>query len=546
LALGVIGVAIGSSGCNLDNNFSDLGEKLLDPEVQGLNVPGERLLTGPHFDLSIQADDTGARFALAQNTERELTIINFSTQTQCRTGAIAQYADAITAPGQPALIPLLIGEPGGPLHVAFSDFACEQSPFEVPANAVQGEIVRGLSEGSGTAILLQTADKSLLLVDPWAQTIKQLAESLQSDPISAFGHHLWVDRGVIVISDASLEPLAYYGQGVEQFALSAEDAELAYIEAGSEPGAGGKLFVVNATNQEAPHEVASDACQVSYVTVDARRQLAYLSPCEDRRLVFQDRANAAIRVISDHVKEGPAIRNIQGESFLTYVTAEDDKAPTGTLWVVRGTASAIPIGDNARLRPSAVSPGGGLLAVLDLGSNGGRLVEWKNDATRDVAEGVVELGSLGALDDGALTFLGNFDGKTGDLMRLNPDLSTQVLAGGVPPGAAKSEAFLANFNGTTGDLMLLNRKSGAAELIGSGVARSSFGYAVQFDGIIMLSDRDAETNTTTLRLRLLKAGREYVVHDGVTETQEVSFPSPGLLYNVAVGDEAGVWFSKAL
>jgi hypothetical protein len=534
------------SGCNLDNNFSDLGEKLLDPDVQGLNVPGERLLSGPHFDLSIQADETGARFALAQNPERELTIINFSTQTQCRTGAIAQYADAIKAPGLPALIPLLIGDEGGPLHVAFTSFGCEQSSFEVPANAVQGETVTGLKQGSGTALLLQTAERSLLLVDPWSETIKQLAQSLQNDPIAAFGHYLWVDRGVIVISDAALEPVAYYGQGVEQFTLSAEDGELAYIEAGAEPGAGGKLFVVNATNQEAPREVASDACSVSYVSIDGHRQLAYLSPCQDRRLVFQDRADASIRVISDHVKEGPAIRNIQGESFLTYVTAEDEQAPSGTLWVVRGTGSAIPIGENARLRPSAVSPGGGLLAVLDLGSNGGRLVEWKDDATRNVADGVVELGSLGALEDGALTFLANFNGRTGDLMSLKSDLSTQLLATGVPPGAAKSDAFLANFTGVTGDLMLLDRKSGAAELIGSGVARSSFGYAVQFDGIIMLSDRDAETNTTTLKLRLLDAGREYVVHDGVTETQEVSFPSPGLLYNVAVGDEAGVWFSKAL
>jgi hypothetical protein len=231
---------------------------------------------------------------------------------------------------------------------------------------------------------------------------------------------------------------------------------------------------------------------------------------------------------------------------MTYATNEDSESSSGTLWLVRGDAAAVAIGENARVRPSAVSPNGGLLSVLDLGSTGGRLVEWKDDATREVARDVVELNSVGALTDGALTFLGNFNGETGDLLRLNADLSTGVLASGVPQRAAASDVFLANFSNDLGELLLLDRENGTTELLGSGVARNSFGYALQFDGVIMLTDRDLTTNTSTLRLRLLDSGRQFLVHTGVTETREVAFPSPGLLYNVVVGDDAGVWFSKAL
>jgi len=64
--------------------------------------------------------------------------------------------------------------------------------------------------------------------------------------------------------------------------------------------------------------------------------------------------------------------------------------------------------------------------------------------------------------------------------------------------------------------------------------------------VMMLTERDADTNTSTLEIRLLDTGEDYVLNSGVTEAREVAFPNPGLLYNVVVGEGAGVWFSKAL
>lgn len=533
-------------GCNLDSNFGDLGEKLLDPDVQGFDAPGVRLLEGPYFDLDVQANETGARFALARSAEGELAIVDFERQAHCRAGGVARYGNAVLAPGQPALVPLLIADSGAP-RLTFTSFACERSAFEIEAAGLPEAVVTDLPTGSGSGILVRTPERGLSLVDPWVQTSRLLAASVRdNDPIRAFNHFLWVDRGVITISDPTLEPIAYYGQNVSEVNLSAEDAELAYIEAGATAGAGGTLFVVNATAREEPREVARDACLVRYLTVDGRRKLVYLSPCAERRLVLHDRENGEARVIASNVAGGPALRAVGGETALTYVTTESSSVASGTLWLLRGDAEPVAIAENVRANQSPVSERGSLLALVDWASTGGRLVEWDGVGLNDVAQSVIEIAPLGRLENEDLTLLANFDGTTGDLLALGADLSTSLLASGVPTRSAEGDAFLANFADGAGELHLLDRADGSSQLLGTGVARGSFRFAVQFNGVMMLSDRDMASNTTTLSVLLLDTMQRHVLHDGVTEAREVAFPSPGLLYNVVAGDELGIWFSKTL
>lgn len=531
-------------GCDL-GSFGDLGEKLLDPEVQGLDVPGERWLTGAHYDLRMPADENGSRFALARSAEGELSIIDFSQGVHCRAGVVARYDEPVMVSGEPALIPLLMTDDAGS-RLGFTDFKCQRRGFEVAVGGLPLTTIEGLGSGSGTSLLVKTPAQGLMLVDPWSESTQMLAESVRNnDPVAAFGHFLWVDRGVIAISDSELVPVAFFGQDVAEVIISAEDRELAYVE---RPGAGpgGTLFVVNATGTDAPRELASDVCSIRYLTLEGRRQLSYLSPCAARTLVFRDRANDSVRVIAEGVAGPPAVRNVGGESLMTYVTTPDSETSIGTLWAVRGNAEPIVIAEDTRVGPSAVSGGGELLAILDWSNSGGRMVAWKDEALTDVADGVIEIDPLGRLADGDLTLLGNYDGVTGELLRLKPDLSTELIAERVPTRAANGDAFLANFDGTAGELMLLDRAQGSTELLATGVARGSFIFAQQWSAIMMLSGRDEETRTSTLRMRLLSSDREFLVHDGVTEAREVAFPSPGLLYNVVIGDAAGVWFSKAL
>jgi hypothetical protein len=94
--------------------------------------------------------------------------------------------------------------------------------------------------------------------------------------------------------------------------------------------------------------------------------------------------------------------------------------------------------------------------------------------------------------------------------------------------------------------MLFDRSDGSSRTLGSGVGRGAFIFTQQFRSVLMLAGRNAETRSNTLRMHLLRTKRDYELHDGVTEAREVAFPSPGILYNVVVGDDAGVWFAKTL
>jgi hypothetical protein len=283
---------------------------------------------------------------------------------------------------------------------------------------------------------------------------------------------------------------------------------------------------------------------VRFLTLNGRRQLSYLSPCNERQLVLRDVLTNELRVIDSGVAGAPSVRSLAGESVLTYLTTPSAEAQEGALWVLAEGKEKLLVAENTRVGPSTVTGDGGLLTVLDWASNGGRLVEWRATALTEVAQGVIELLPLGRLANDDLTLLGNFDGMTGDLLRLRGDLSTELLAQGVPTRAANEDAFIANFDGEAGELMLFDRNDGSSESLALGVGRGAFIFTQQFAAILMLASRDSETRTNTLRMHLLGSKRDYVLHDGVTEAREVAFPSPGVLYNVVSGDDAGVWFAK--
>jgi hypothetical protein len=540
------------AGCDLGQNFGDLGSQLLDPEVQGVESPGRRWVEGPHYNLAQLADEDGKRYVAALNADSELVIVDFESENFCRAGKVARYDDTITARARPALIPVLlqgeVGEDGAPeLFLSFTTFDCQRSAFAVPVASMPSVIVRNLPSGSGTSLLVRSRDLGLVAVDPWAETVTRIAGLVRdADPVLAFGRYLWVDSGVIVISNDRLEPIASLGSRVVTVTASPEDAQLAYLEAGSDGAPGGTLFTVDARGQDEPRQVASDVCAVQYLTLGERRKLSYLSPCSERQLVLRDVADDSVRVIDTNVAGPPAVRRVAGRSVLTYLTTPSREATLGTLWALDGDTEKVAIAEDTRVGPSTVTSSGGLLTVLDWANTGGRLVEWRGEGVTEVAQGVIELAPLGRMDNDDLTLLGNFDGTTGDLLWLRRDLTTQVLASGVPTRSANDRAFIANSDGEAGELMLLDKTDGSTESLATGVGRGAFIFTQQFNAVMLLARGGAESPTNTLRVHLLRSGREYALHDGVTEAREVAFPSPGVLYNVIAGEEAGIWFAKAL
>jgi hypothetical protein len=549
--LGLFCGVVALAGCELGANFGDLGEQLLDPEIQGVDAPGQRFVEGPHFDLNVLPDETGKRYVVARNADSELTVIDFASAQYCRAGRVVRYDGPVTPRSGPALIPLLVeravpeGEPAR-IDLTFSSFDCQRSAFSVPVSGLPTRVVSGLRGGSGTGLLVKSPEGGLLLVDPWAQTIQRLADTVRNeDPGLAFGHFFWIERGEIVISDERLQPVARVGQNVAAVALAPDGSTLVYVEAGAE-GAGGTLYAVDARGTQDPRQVSEDACSVRFLTLNERTQLSYLSPCSERQLVLRDMETDRLRVIDSNVAGPPAVRSLGGQSMLTYVTTPSAEAEEGALWLLAEGQDKVLVAENTRIGPSTVSGNGWLLTVLDWASTGGRLVEWRDAALTEVAQGVIELLPLGRMANDDLTLLGNFDGVTGDLLRLRPDLSTELLAQGVPTRAANEDAFIANFDGEAGDLMLFNRDDGSSEPLAQGVGKGAFIFTQQFGAILMLASRNSELRTNTLRMHLLESKRDFELHDGVTEAREVAFPSPGILYNVVNGDDAGIWFAKTL
>jgi hypothetical protein len=533
----VLAVCLLLAGCGLDASFGDLGEKLLDPEVEALDVPGRQLLAGPHYDLSMRQDASGSPYGLARTPERDLVIVDFAGQSYCRAPEVDRYGSPVEKGSRSFITTLHRDAESDALWLGFVDFDCGRPAFRVAVNGLPSARLGGSLEGS---LLVFAPDQTTLLqVDPWAEPVTVLAEN-----VSGFtrdrrsGNFVWTEQGALVVMSAELQPLGRVGNDVRWWEHSPSAPEMAYLD--------GDVLKVAPTSELSEGEViTTGVCQPRFVSLAGRLKLQLLAPCAERRLTFRDRETGEERQLAADVIAGPVVRSIGSEPFVTYVTSEEDPESAGTLWLARGDDPAVRIAGNARVSPGALLPDGALLALVEPTDRGGRLIEWRDGQSTDVAEEVYSIAPL-RMSNGDLTLLTGFDGALGNLVRLRADRSLEPLFEGVLPRSIDGNAFVAHHDGDVGDLVLIDPDTGTTEVVASGVLAQSFAFFQQFPGVFVLADRDTETATSTLRLQLIDSGRHHIVHDGVTGALEVPFPAPGLLYNVVTGDDAGIWFARAL
>ena len=528
---------LGIAGCNLDSNFSGLGDSLLDPDAQGIESPGRLLVAGEHTGLRLVDDpETGERYVLSRTGDGELSVFNLANQQQCTIPDALIY-DSLAREGLPTLIAFVRALPDGNTELAFASFACEVSDLTLPygaADNLDSLLVADVGTSSGVALLMRLRTRAIVLVDPWSQEQVVLEEESDEAPFPFLGRWWWRARGEIVVSDARLERLMTIGSSVSEWRTTSGDlAEIAFIERSDNLS---RLFTARPPDF-VPELLEEDACATSYA---APTTLAYFAPCAERRLTLNDRSTQSARSISDGVvASGAGVVRIVRDQGILYLTNPDPQATTGTLWLLRDDADEpSQIGENASLGQYRFTPDGGLVTLVDASNEGARLIHWKDGEVQDIAERVREIGNLG--------ILANFDGQVGELLELAPDFSTQLIASGVPANATVGNALLTNFDGTTGELVLVDQATGELEPVASGVPPRAFLFGQQFDALILLGDRNAENNTTSLVFRLLDTKQNFTVNSGVTEAREVSFPAQGLLYNVLGGDEPGIWFAKVL
>jgi hypothetical protein len=527
---------LGIAGCNVDSNFAGLGKSLLDPDAQGIESPGRLLLEGEHTGLR-QLDDTatGNRYLLSRNGEGELSIFNLATQQQCTIPSVLTYA-GLRQDGLPTQVAFVSGLADGTTELGFTNLECGVSDLRLPYGSadLDGSLLTGVDMPSGVGLLLLLRTRAIVLVDPWSGEQRVLEEQADDGPVPALGRWWWRVGGQLVVSDERLQPITRIGTSVGERQWTGGDRpELAYIDRADGTN---RLFVARPPDFE-PELLVEDACAISYA---APSTLMYFAPCAERRLTLNDRGAQSVRSVVDGVvaSGGGAARIVRGQGLL-YLTNPDPQATTGTLWLLRDDEQEPSvIGENASLGQYRFTPDGGLLALVDTSREGARLIHWKDGEVREIAAGVREISTLGVL--------ANFDGEVGELLQLAPDLSTQVIATGVPTSAAVGNALLTQFDGTTGELVLVDPTSGELEPIASGVPPRAFLFGQQFDALILLGDRDPTAGTTSLLFHLLDTKQTFTVNSGVTEAREVSFPAQGLLYNVLTGDSPGIWFAKVL
>jgi hypothetical protein len=561
---------VGMLACGLDSNFADVGERILNPEVQALDVPGERLLQGVHDNLRIAADSEGTRYLLGLSDQGSLSVLNLTTRTLCNVPGVSDYSDPIGAEGLQPLIPYLGPVTDDPRVLRFATFDCQSVPYEAqglgltlsPVAPAGGSGLLGLlattlppTVTAGTTPATAPAIE-LRLIHPWDDSERVLARELRVSPARVGERYVWVDAGTVVVADSALNVETELGGDVTNLIVSPDFETLVLVNR----GAGNTVDLYRSSIATAPEVLVTGACpeRVGFLTTDAGVRLAALVPCEERTLKLFDTTLGADQepaTVSHGVLEWQPFRRLAGQAALLLSTAPTEPGGTPTAWLWRGGEQQN-LGQQPLLRETLAVDGEGgpgsaeLLFVTGSAEGVGQLQRWQPDQPlQPVADGVARLRVMRDSRDPALslvTALTQYDGTSGELVRVLGDGSTQPLASGVAADPPNANAFMSHVEGRSGDLELLDMKRGSSRLVAHNVVRGAFQFTQQFDGLYYLANRDPSTLTNDLQVTLLGHDRQVTVNSGVSEAREVAFPSTGILYNVVSGEQAGVWFAKAL
>lgn len=529
VALVAFCAGLSAAACDLADGYTSLGTEFFVPDVAYVNIPGTVVAEGRYNDLRVQVAGDGQRYVSALKEGSTLTFSFFDETPQCTVGPVVAHQNATEpAPGfETEVLPFLQREEDQTTTLHFTNKSCDVSDVAVSNTDLPLLDLHGVAPGNSTGFLVRTATNELLFVDPWNEEVREVATEvtrlqLESDLL------VTIEGGQLVLRDLTLQEIGRAGAAVQHFVVNATKDEIAFTE-------GGVLYVAALGALEDAGEVAADVCGVNYALAGGNSRLSFFSPCEDRTLVVM-RPNGEDRVeYVSGVNTTPRLTLSDSELHVVYVT-DGETSSTGKMWLRVGEEEPTLVSESADLTTLTLSPTR-LLFTENAVNGAGDYVSWQDGERTEIASGVVEINSLG--------LLANFDGTTGDLLRIKADDSTELLASGVPLRARRGDGFIANFEDGVGDLMLLENGQPPPKKIASGVGTSAFGFSVQFDGMIYLHDRDPENGTSTLSVLLIETGDTFKVNKGVTESREVAFPKPGILYSVQAGETPGIWFASA-
>jgi hypothetical protein len=563
-----LGCSFSFAGCDL-NGLVDITDTLLDPDAALLDHPGRQLAEGHYSGLKIAGSAEAGGFVLARRHDAEdarVAVVPFLLGTPCEYSPAFAY-DRFSSRVNielPGTISVQVDQsPDNPSlgTVRFIDHECHEVIDEVPNTILPGPLFPGVDP---IGMLARSADGTLYLVDAQERTTTIIAGDVDYGVVA--GSLLFtLENGEAVIRDELLDEVDRVGSGVTAIvATGGSDLTLAYADASG----------VHAWNErDGASSLAEDGCQPWYTGVDS---IAYHAPCESRRLALRVPAEMTGNYEGGLVTlRGPDNANLQSikvapglsttvESLLevTIITTSDSATQSGDLVALSMPKSSEPDSREIELTASLLETGvtfvpNSALYFRDYAEGRGTLLDFTHDVD-GLISGVLSVATEVAWVPYAAPYsyrgvLADYDGTLGRLLRLsrNQDdsIDTEVLGEDIPLqnfiGDYEREmiGYVSNLDDHGTGVLTIVDELGPYHLANR-VVMNEVRLLDDPRGLVFLR-RTLSEETFELHTWLVEADLDLVIHEEASEYIPIPWPSPGILYSVPKGRDAGLWFAKA-
>jgi len=417
--------------------------------------------------------------------------------------------------------------------------------------------------------LVPTKD-GYILADPWGETTREIAGTLQSVLLWSNTELLWADDQLKSFSE-QLEPGSAWGNQVQSVVPI--------------PGASSKLTYL-VEDQEGLHHVQFDPESLQFSTRDVLPGACHLqrssrisgydnsvwvvvaSPCDDPRPSaiqvdlesFEVRDSFRLPFDADARNSRAAVmRDAVGETenewrVMLYLT-DPDESGFGELWAWQeGTESPLDVGGGADLDTAVLSlPGSDWDGAANVNH---RQVAgyWASDRITFLWDGTIRERAHAVVEDANGELLVDFDGISGNVANF-ADRDYDVRFERVPPAYPPAVSYIGDrhlarvdhFDGTGGRLRLGRDvdEPDAWLTVGKNVAPETVRFAWFMPALMFIENWDPDTSSGSLVAYNYELDARTTIAEGVSSFDLTRYPWDSVVYAVPRGKKQGIWVAKA-
>ena len=544
------------AGCDLGQGLIDNSNALTSPEPVLLDQPGRQLAEGSYRDLVIDGSVDKGGYVLAieetRESEPQLLILPYREDKGCNvknTTSFARVASRvdIELPGLVAVQESVDQNGKGPIR--FVGFDCED---KIPAvsSAALPTLLFPIEAPEG--VLLLESNQILSLIDPRRLERVEIARNVTSASVARQRLYT-IENGRLVIRDATRTVIAELGKNVEEFTTqAAQTLGIAYRD---EEG----LFV---WQDDQTTLITPNGCGLS---ANSNQLITSYLDCEKKQPLLLIGGELLSDAAQYLVLTGPP-NSGHFELWLPLGNKGSTQQDLSLAIMLESSGSSIE--PTSALRPLDVEffsfakntrkKQGYYYQNLD--SVEGDLLQLRRDEKgmpknfEVLAERVAQLPGNSPFSPAGVLINFDPDKSTGQLVRLqqkkdDPFFIVQTpMAIGVPLQLHQfdlensRQAFVSDINKGVGQLVISQEEE--MQRVAQSVLPDTLQLMTEPAAVVYLG-RSKSDSKLALRAWLINDELELVISPNVEEYRIIPWPSPGLLYSVPTGADAGIWLSKA-